>query len=61
MDNLESNPKDVDFFLNVLEMFRGWLLTAKDQLAVKKNENEAALNELEKTIGNYPSSTVYNF
>ena len=51
LDEIDSGPKDLDFFLSVLEMFRSWLISARDKLAEKKDENEQLLSELEKSLG----------
>ena len=51
LDIMDPDSKDVDFFLNVLKMFRGWLVAAKDRLSEKKDENESAMNELQKMLG----------
>ena len=46
--NVTSDPsvKDVDFFLDVLEMFQTWLAATREQLAEQKVQNEAHINEI---------------
>ena len=46
--NITSDPsvKDVDFFLDVLEMFQTWLAATREQLAEQKVQNEAHINEI---------------
>ena len=53
LEAMDGSAQDVDFFLNVLEMFRGWLVAAKDRLAERKDENDALLASLESRLGKF--------